>query len=106
MDLCDYLDGLRTSDEQDLSWAKLYRFLMTWYHNVVHGGDYGRFMTLEHVFQHIRRPDEVRHVGSIAAFVTLEATRLSIRRFRPDQDEAMVVWYKARVLGRLPVPPL
>jgi hypothetical protein len=81
-----------------------YKFLYSSWANTMHGGDYRRVVRKGADggvgIPEIRYPLAVLQVAQIVSGVLLEAIRLQIRKFRPDQNETMVSWYIGKVQQR------
>lgn len=85
-------------------WLRAYKFLKSQYDEVLHGGDFDRWATHNDagavVFTRIRDGGSARQVASNAANVILQATRLSVHRFRPDRDAHLQKWYVEKIQQR------
>lgn len=84
--------------------AKAYTFLYGRYANTLHGSDFERMFRPgedEHPYiAAFRDPTAMAEVARVAASMVLDATRLQVRRFRPDKENELVEWYASKVGDR------
>lgn len=94
----------QAQDPADRIRAKAYKFLYGRYANTLHGSDFERMFRAGEDerpwIAALRNPTAMAEVARVAAGMVLDATRLQVRRFRPDKENELVEWYATKVRDR------
>lgn len=90
--------------EEERLRERTYTFLYGRYANTLHGSDFDRMFGPKKsdrpYIASLRNPAAIAEVARMAASAILEATRLQVRRFRPDKEAELVEWYINKVRDR------